>query len=80
MNANSSISSTGRPNSRRREVFIFSPLNFAHWGGEVYDETTAADETEKLRKSKKNFKSKLPITNHGTKYCYNSPKVNTRMR
>lgn len=46
MNANNSISSTGRPNSRRREVFIFSPLNFAHWG-EVYDETTAADETGK---------------------------------
>jgi len=55
MNANSNISSTGRPNSRRREVFIFSPLNFAHWGGRFMMRRQRQMKQGKITYIQKNF-------------------------
>jgi len=72
MNANSSVSSTGRPNSRLREVFIFSPLAFAHWwGGRRWDYSGGGREksTYVNPKKKNNSKSKSKPPPIGTRYC-----------
>lgn len=76
MNTNSSISSTGRPNSRLREVFIFSPLTFAHWwwGGDYETTRQRRAGLEKKYVNTKKKKLKIKFQNHytdplGTRYC-----------